>query len=74
MMQAQGDQWLDSFDTSSTPPLEEGWDKHPFWADQETLANPESEAAQLVEELQNECTPEERAESLKVCSQAAASL
>lgn len=65
-MQLQDDQWLDSFNAENTPAVKEGWEDHPFWADGEKMADPESNASKLVTDLMEECTPQERADSMKV--------
>ena len=65
-MAAQHDAWLDGLETSHIQPLDDNWQNHPFWADEADMKNPETAAGKVIEEMQSEFSPEERAESCKV--------
>jgi hypothetical protein len=69
-MEVDYDNWLESVDTSHIQPLEDDWNKHPFWADPQEMQNPDSEAGKIVQCMQNEFTPKERAMSCKVSTPA----
>ena len=62
------DQWLLGLDTSHIKPLEDDWQKHPYWADLGELDNDESSLAAVAKEMAIEDSPEEKAEDCKVPS------
>lgn len=62
------DQWLLGLDTSHIKPLEDDWEKHPYWAELGELENEESSLAAVAKEMAIEDSPEEKAEDCKVPS------
>lgn len=60
------DVWLDSLDVSHIKPLDDDWENHPYWADQDDLENDESDLAAAAREMAIEDSPEEKAEDCKV--------
>lgn len=69
LMAAQHDAWLEGVNTSHIQPLDDNWQDHPFWADEAAVKNPDTPAGKVIEEMQSEFTPQERAESCKVSGQ-----
>jgi hypothetical protein len=66
VLAAQHDAWIDNLDASHIKPLDDNWKDHPFWADEEDVRNPDTAAGKAIATMQDEFTPEERAESCKV--------
>jgi len=65
-MATADDDWVNAFDASNTPALGDDWEQHPFWANQDALADPTTAAGKAIADMQSECTPLERAEAAKV--------
>jgi hypothetical protein len=65
VLAVQHEAWLDKLSTSHIQPLDDSWEQHPFWADSEDVSNPDTVPGKMMETMQSEFTPTERAESCK---------
>lgn len=67
VMADQDEAWMNTIDPANIPPLPDNWEEHPFWADGDAVANPETATGKAILDMQQACTPCERSETCKVC-------